>query len=104
MALYRPKLGVGTKTLIALSLVFWLPVAALTGMLYHLFQGWMQDESIGRIETQLQGALSVYRERSTLLQGTLGQLAARPDVQQAMALADKIPLPRSCWPPTITSA
>lgn len=85
MALYRPKLGVGTKTLIALSMVFWIPVGALAGLLFHLFQGLMQEQVTEQIRVHLKGALSVYDERESLLQGVLTQTALRPDVQQAFA-------------------
>lgn len=37
MTLYRPRMGVGTKTLVALSMVFWIPVGALAGLLFYLF-------------------------------------------------------------------
>lgn len=84
MNLYRPKLGVGTKTLIALSLVFWIPVGALAGMLFHLFQAMLQDEVTGRTEIQLQGAHNIYQTRENLLQAVLMQMAQRPDLQQAM--------------------
>lgn len=92
MTLYRPKLGVGTKTLIALSLVFWIPVGALAGMLFYLFQGLMQEQLTDHVRVQLTGALGIYDERESLLEGLLTQVAARPDVQRAFVDTAATPL------------
>ncbi len=88
MTLYRPRMGVGTKTLIALSMVFWIPVGALAGLLFYLFQGLMQEQVTDHIRVHLKGALSVYDERESLLEGLLTQTALRPDVQRAFARSE----------------
>lgn len=85
MTLYRPQLGVGTKTLIALSLVFWIPVGALAGLLFHLFQDLMHEQIAAQQRVYLKGAIGVYEEREALLQGLLGQTAQRADVQRAFS-------------------
>lgn len=85
MTLHRPKLGVGTKTLIALSLVFWIPTAALAGLLFYMFQALMQEQVVEQTELNLKGAMSTYQERDTLMTGLLEQLASRPDVGEAVA-------------------
>jgi two-component system, cell cycle response regulator len=88
MNIYRPRLGVGTKTLIALSLVFWLPVAALSLLLSHLFQGAMESEVAARMDVQLKGALAIYEERTFALERLLEQTVQRPDVIRAVAARD----------------
>lgn len=85
MSLYRPKLGVGTKTLLALSLVFWIPTGALAALLFFLFQALMQGQVVEQTELHLAGAMSTYQERKTLMAGLLEELASRPDVRDAVA-------------------
>ncbi len=89
MHLNRPRLSVGTKTLIALSLVFWIPVGALVGLLFYMFQHIMQEQAVEHARIDLQGALSTYHQRELLLEGLLTQMAARPDVQRAVAAGNR---------------
>jgi diguanylate cyclase (GGDEF)-like protein len=84
MTLYRPKLGVGTKTLLALSLVFWIPTGLLAGLLFYMFQQTMQGQVVDETELHLQGAASTLHQRGELMQGLLGELASRPDVRRAV--------------------
>ena len=82
--LYRPKLGVGTKTLIALSIFFWIPVSLLTGILFYLFQDQFQNEAASQVKLGLRGAKVIYEEQSTVLKQLLPQLAQRADFEQAL--------------------
>ena len=82
--LYRPKLGVGTKTLIALSVSFWLPVLALLGVLSILLHDHFHAEATAQIELGLKGAKSSYEERVVVLERLLPQLASHPDIIRAL--------------------
>lgn len=88
MKLTRPKLSVGTKTFAALSVVFWVPVIALAGILFFLFQGLFNDEVLNSIKIELKGAKGVYEERLKVVEGTVSQLARRPDVVEAFEKKD----------------
>lgn len=81
--LYRPKLGVGTKTLIALSVSFWLPVMALLGVLFILLHDHFHDEATAQIRLGLKGAKSISQERVVVLEQLLPQLATHPGVIRA---------------------
>ena len=82
--LNRPKLGVGTKTLIALSIFFWVPVSLLTGILFYLFQDQFQTEAESQVKLGLRGAKVIYEEQSMVLRQLLPQLAQRADFKQAL--------------------
>jgi len=85
MTLYRPKLGVGTKTLIALSLVFWIPTAALAALLFYMFQDTMQQQVVDKAELHLQGATGILHENQQRMEALLNELADRPDVREGFA-------------------
>ncbi len=87
--LYRPKMGVGSKTMLALSAFFWLPFTLLGVILFSLFQGQFQDESTAQIKLALRGAKVIYEERTVLLRQSIPQLAQREDFSQAFHERDQ---------------
>ena len=86
--LYRPKLGIATKTLIALSASFWLPVLALMGVLFMLLNVHFDQEATTQIKFGLKGAKTIYQERQVVLQQLMGELANQPEVQASFARRD----------------
>lgn len=88
MIFSRPRLGVGTKTLVALTLVFWIPVGALGGYLYHMFGGMLQNEGIKHAHVLLKGAHNVIDERVSRVSGLLNQIVSTREFQLAMATRD----------------
>jgi diguanylate cyclase (GGDEF)-like protein len=86
--LYRPKLGVGTKTLIALSASFWLPVLVLIGVLFVLLNSHFHQEATAQIRFGLKGAKTIYQERSVVLQQLMTELANNPEVKTSFAERD----------------
>jgi len=92
MKLYRPKLGVGAKTLGALSLIFWVPMIALVGILFYLFQNVMQEEMTSHIKASLKGASSVYEERATAVKGFMVQAREDKTIRQAFENRDSAEL------------
>jgi len=93
--LYRPKMGVGTKTMVALSVFFWLPFSLLGIILFSLFQTQFEEESTAQIKLALRGAKVVYEERVALLRQSIPQLAQRADFRQAFHARDQQQLQRS---------
>ena len=89
MKLNRPKLGVGSKTFIALSSVFWIPVTGLLALIFYLLQGYVYQEATDSITAYLKGAKSVYGERVTVLENLLDHVSSMPDVQKAFSARDK---------------
>lgn len=85
MKLFGLRLGIGAKTLVALSLVFWIPVCALGLLLWFSFQGVLQQEVTTRTDVHFSGALSIYEKRSAVLERLLAQMARRPDIESAVA-------------------
>ena len=81
MRLIRPKIGVGTKTWLALTMVFWLPVIIMAGLFFYLFQGLLYEEVLGSMKVNLKGAKGVYEERVRLIEGVTAQFSSRPDVE-----------------------
>ncbi len=88
MKLYRPKLGVGTKSFIALSLVFWIPISLFTGVLYYLFQDIIYDEASSSMKIYLKGAKKVFEERVKITEEILSQAGNRSDLREAFSAAD----------------
>ena len=80
--LMRPKLGVGAKTWIALTVVFWVPVIGLSLILFYLFQNTIYDETLLLAKAHLKGAEEVYGARGNLVKGLLLNTAAREDVEK----------------------
>ncbi len=81
MKLIRPKINIGTKTLIAFTLVFWIPVIALTVGLYHSFSSSMFKEELKTVKTTLRGARVIYEERTRALQSTLKHITNMNDIK-----------------------
>ena len=81
MRLIRPKIGVGTKTWLALTMVFWLPVIIMAGLFFYLFQGLLYEEVLGSMKVNLKGAKGVYEERVRIIEGVTAQFSSRPDVE-----------------------
>ncbi|MCK5639408.1 MAG: HAMP domain-containing protein, partial [Gammaproteobacteria bacterium] len=88
MTLVRPKLGVGQKTLIAFSIVFWLPVSVMAAMLFFLTQTQLHNDAISHIKVQLKAAGEVYAERTHQLKGVLNQLSQQQQTQRLFAEKD----------------
>ncbi len=90
MKLVRPKLDIGVKTFIALSILFWVPVIALAGILFFMFQNLLYEEVQGSIKINLKAAKEVfYEERVRVAEGVLTELADRPDIAASLARRDK---------------
>ncbi|MCF6281674.1 MAG: diguanylate cyclase [Candidatus Polarisedimenticolaceae bacterium] len=88
-------MGVGTKTMVALSIFFWLPFSLLGIILFSLFQAQFEEESTAHIKLALRGAKVVYEERAALLRQSIPQLAQRADFRQAVHDRDQQQLQRS---------
>jgi diguanylate cyclase (GGDEF)-like protein len=88
MKLHRPKLGVGTKTMGALSIFFWLPFALLATIFFNLFQDQFKQESTAQVKLALRGAKVIYEERVAQLRQSIPQLAQRTDFRQAFKSGD----------------
>lgn len=88
MKLYRPKIGVGAKTLMALSVIFWIPMLVLVCILFVDFKAIVQDEMTDHVRVNLKAANGILDERVTVLKGLLKQVAKRPDVRQAFVTRD----------------
>ncbi len=82
MRLLRPKLGIGIKTLIALSIVFWVPILALITALYLSFNSSLFKENLDTIKTDLKGARVIYEERAKNLKSVLKQITGHPDIKE----------------------
>ncbi len=81
MKLSRPKVNIGAKTLLAFTLVFWIPVIALTIGLYYSFSSSMFNEELKTVKTNLRGARVIYKERTKVLQSTLKHIANMESVK-----------------------
>lgn len=88
MKLLRPKLGVGTKTIIALSVVFWVPIAVLAFFLFQIFQDVLHNDAVDAVKAHLKGARVVYDERVRITEGKLSQLAESPSLGKSFAAHD----------------
>lgn len=84
----RPKLGIGTKTLIALSASFWLPVIALVGILFVLLHNHFHDEASSQIRFGLKGAKTIYQERGVVLQQLMTELSSHSSIKKAFYKRD----------------
>lgn len=80
MKLNRPKLSVSTKTFLALSAMFWIPVLSLITILFYLFQNLVYDEAITAMKVHLKGAKNIYEERVRLLEGLLSEVSTHPEL------------------------
>lgn len=84
MNLYRPRVGVGTKTLMALTIVFWIPVAVLAMMLNSMFSDLLYEESIKQVKLQLTGAQNIIEERIGLVENMLLHQAGTTEIKQSI--------------------
>ena len=84
----RPKLSVGIKTLISLTIVFWIPVIALTSALYFSFSDRLFEEGLDTVKTNLKGAQIIYDERAKNLQTVLKHITSEKDVKDAFTRKD----------------
>ncbi len=89
MRLARPKINIGAKTLIAFTLVFWIPVIALTAGLYHSFSNSLFKEELKTVKTNLRGARVVYEERTNALQSTLKHIANMQSIKTIFSRNNK---------------
>lgn len=89
LRLFRPKIGVGAKTWIALSIVFWVPVVCLAVILSLLFRNTIYNETLNTIKIHLKGAGEIYGEKVKVLSGVLTQTATRADVEADFFRKDK---------------
>lgn len=88
MKLNRPKLGVGVKTWMALSAIFWVPAIVLLVILSSLFQKQIYEESVSSIKLYLKGAKEVYSERVKVMETLLAHMSGMQDVQEAFSRKD----------------
>jgi len=88
LKLLRPRLGVGIKTLGALSAVFWIPILCLTALLFYTFQDTLRNEVLTSIKINLKGAQEIYLERPGVVSGVLTHSAAREGVRQDFSKKD----------------
>ncbi len=76
------KMSVGSKTLIALSVVFWIPVIGLSLILFFSFRHTLYDDALTESRLHLKGAQGIYDERARIVEGLLAEKSDRKDVQQ----------------------
>lgn len=89
MKLYRPNLDVGTKTFIAMSIMFWVPVVVMVLALFYLFHGLITEDVLDSIKLQLKGAKGVYEERVKVMEGVLSQIGDAPVVKKSFVDKDR---------------
>lgn len=88
MKLYRPKISVGIKTFLALSVVFWVPVTIIVLLLFNLYRDFIFNEAADSIHTHLKSAKIIYGERVKELENVLDTFATSPEVQEAFSKKD----------------
>lgn len=88
MRLFRPKIGVGTKTMIALSIAFWVPISVAAVVLFFLFQTLEYGDKLSAIKLQLKGAKGVFEERIKVSEALLSQVSERPSVKKGFEEKD----------------
>ncbi len=84
----RPKLSVGVKTLTALSLVFWIPVIALTTALYFSFNKSLLTEGLDTVKTNLKGADVLFQERARNLKSVMDHVTGQQDLKEMFKKRD----------------
>ncbi len=82
------KMSVGSKTLIALSVVFWIPVIGLSLILFFSFRHTLYDDALTESKLHLKGAQGIYDERARIVEGLLAEKSDRKDVQQLFLKKD----------------
>ncbi|UCD34414.1 MAG: diguanylate cyclase [Nitrospiraceae bacterium] len=81
LKLIRPRLSVGVKILMALTVVFWIPVIALATALYFSFHSSLFSEGLDALKTNLKGAQILYEERANNLKSLLEHVAGQADLK-----------------------
>ncbi|MBI5874832.1 MAG: hypothetical protein HZB81_03135, partial [Deltaproteobacteria bacterium] len=74
LKLYRPKLGVGAKTFIALSIMFWIPASVAVAAFFYLFQNLIYENITESVKIQLKGAKLIYEEKAAAAEAALSQI------------------------------
>ncbi|HHL40088.1 MAG TPA: diguanylate cyclase [Deltaproteobacteria bacterium] len=92
MKLYRPKIGVGPKTWMALSVIFWVPIVGLAAVLFFFFKSIVYEETLGSINIHLKGAEGVFSERRQVVESLAAEAAGRQEVRSALAGRDEAAL------------
>ncbi len=82
LKLLRPKLSVGIKTLIALTIIFWVPLIALITALYFSFNHKLLMEGLDTVKTNLKGAGVIYEERAKNLKSVLEHMTGQHDIKE----------------------
>ena len=88
LELLRPKMSVGIKTLIALTIVFWVPVISLISALYFSFSSRFFEEGLNNVKTNLKGAQILYDERAKNLQSVLEHITSQKEVKDSFNKKD----------------
>lgn len=85
MNLNRPKAGVGLKTWVALTTIFWVPLTVLIAMLFYMLHEQIHADSVESIKIHLKGSKEVYGERGKLIGNLLAHVSSAPDTQKAFS-------------------
>lgn len=85
MNLNRPKAGVGLKTWVAMTTIFWIPLTVLIAMLFYMLHEQIHADSVESIKIHLKGSKEVYGERGKLIGNLLAHISSVPDVQKAFS-------------------
>ncbi len=81
MRLLRPRLSVGIKTLMAFTIVFWVPVIGLISGLYFSFNERLFEEGLDTVKTNLKGAQIIYDQRAKNLRTVLEHVTSQKEVK-----------------------
>ncbi|MDH5655283.1 MAG: diguanylate cyclase [Spirochaetia bacterium] len=92
MKLIRPKLGVGSKTMGAFTLVFWIPLLLLIVMLYLLFHNLLDSETANTSRVYIQSIEDVFNENPKLLKGILAGMVKNEKVQEDFNEKNRVPI------------
>ncbi|MDQ6963121.1 MAG: cache domain-containing protein [Mariprofundaceae bacterium] len=88
MISHKLKIGVGFKTLLGLSVTFWVPFLVLAITLYFFFQAPLQHALNQRVHSELLASIQIMQERPMRAQAALIQLASQQEVIDAMIQQD----------------
>jgi len=82
------KMSVGSKTLIALSVVFWIPVIGLSLILFFSFRYTLYEDALTASALHLKGAKGIYEERAHIVEGLLAEKSDNPKIQELFIKKD----------------
>ena len=88
MKLLRPKLGVGTKTWLAFSVVFWMPILILVISLFVLFKDLLKTETLGNARIYLQSAEDIYAEKALSLKELFNSTTDSEEIRKSIKEAN----------------